>query len=379
MRILHVNMSLDPVTGGGTAERTLQLARQLAHLRHDCTILTIACGVARPYSSDDRSDYLNIVRLPCFNQRFYIPKFKASEILRLVDDADITHLMGHWTFLNALVFRYAQHLKKPYVVCPAGALPIFGRSRILKHAYNALVGRRLVRKARAHVAIADNELPQYAEYGIRPDHITKIPNGVNLQDYQQFDVGLFRSRAGLGTAPYILFVGRLNLIKGPDILLNAFRETVPVHPECHLVFAGPDGGMETSLRGMAEEMGVQDRVHFIGYVGGAEKTSAYRGASFVVVPSRQEAMSIVVLEAGICGKAVLISDLCGFSASDRIEGIHVVSSTEAGIRDGLLDLLHDSGQTNEMGERLKQYVEENYTWELMARRYVSLFQEVLQH
>jgi glycosyltransferase involved in cell wall biosynthesis len=378
MRILHVNMSLDPVTGGGTAERTLQLSRHLVPLGNECTILTIEADGADTLAAGVQGERLRLVALPCVNQRFYVPRFRIKDLYQLVDDTDIVHIVGHWTLLNAVAAYVSRARHRPYVVCPAGALPVFGRSRILKHGYNLLIGCRNIRKASAHVAIADNETAHYATYGITPERITMIPNGVNPRDYQPGDVTRFRRQTGLGTDPYILFVGRLNLIKGPDLLLKAFFEIALLHRVVHLVFAGPDGGMEALLKGMAGEEGLRERVHFMGYVGGVAKAEAYQGASFIVVPSRQEAMSLVVLEAGICGKAVLMTDQCGFSTAGRMGGVQVVAPTVEGIRKGLLEMLQDDASTKEMGERFRQYVTENYTWDIAARRYLSLFEQVLQ-
>jgi len=181
MRILTVNMSLDPVTGGGTAERTFQLSRHLAALGHSCTVLTAETGMTTARRANLKG--CRVVTLPVLSERFHILKAGQKEIAALVEDEDIVHLMNHWTLLNALVYRAARCLKKPYVVCPAGALPIFGRSRLLKKGYNALVGRDLIREASALIAISDNEMSHFADYGVSPDRITTIPNGIDPLDY----------------------------------------------------------------------------------------------------------------------------------------------------------------------------------------------------
>ncbi|TRZ89619.1 MAG: glycosyltransferase [Methanosarcinales archaeon] len=372
-------MSLDPVTGGGTAERTVQLARHMVELGNVCTILTTDCGISNHRNKSLQSDLVTLFILPCLNQRFYIPRFRMNDMYRLVDKADIIHLMGHWTFLNAMISYVARRRNKPYVVCPAGALPIFGRSRLLKKGYNALIGRNIIRQAQAHIAIAGNEIDQFADYGITPDQITTIPNGVNPRDYQQGDVTRFRRQAGLGTAPYILFVGRLNPIKGPDLLLQAFCRIAPIHRDYHLVFAGPDGGMEASLKSDVRGMGLRERVHFIGYAGGDDKAAAYHGASFVAIPSRQEAMSIVALEAGICGKPVLMTDQCGFPAVGQVDGGRIVAATGYGVEEGLLDMMQDANRIREMGERLRRYVVKHYSWDVIAQRYLALFRKVLHN
>jgi glycosyltransferase involved in cell wall biosynthesis len=370
-------MSLDPVTGGGTAERTFQLSRHMASLGNECAILTAETGM-----TPERRALLKgcrIVALPVVSKRFHIPKVRKNDITDLVAAADVIHLMNHWTLLNALVYREARRLNKPYAVCPAGALPIFGRSRLVKKIYNTMVGRDLIRQASALIAIAGNEVDHFSAYGILPDRITTIPNGIDTLDYQIYDVAKFRDQVGLNNAPYILFVGRLNPIKGPDLLLQAFGRIAPMHGDYHLVLAGPDDGMKASLESAAGSMGLRERVHFLGYVGGAEKAAAYHGASFVVIPSRQEAMSIVVLEAGICGKPVLMTDQCGFHTVGQVDGGRITAATEGGIAEGLRDMMRASGKAKEMGENLKRYVEQHYSWDVIAQSYLALFRKMLQH
>jgi glycosyltransferase involved in cell wall biosynthesis len=159
--------------------------------------------------------------------------------------------------------------------------------------------------------------------------------------------------------------------------LHAFRKVARIYKDYHLVFAGPDGGMEAALKAMAIEINLEERVHFIGYVGGSDKVAAYRGAALIVVPSRQEAMSIVALEAGICGKPVLMTDQCGFGILEDLGAGLVVAPTEEGLQAGLLSILHDTAKLEEMGARLKNHVEERYTWTAAAKACIELFQRVL--
>ena len=133
------------------------------------------------------------------------------------------------------------------------------------------------------------------------------------------DIDYFRNKIGIGNSPFILFVGRLNRIKGPDLLLKAFYNIKNNLQDFHLGFVGPDDGMLSELKQMVDEYQLNDRIHFIGYLGGADKSNAYHAADLLVIPSRQEAMSIVVLEAGISGTPVLLTDQCGFNVIEKID------------------------------------------------------------
>jgi glycosyltransferase involved in cell wall biosynthesis len=379
MNLLNVNVTLDPVTGGGSAERTLQISRALTHYGHRCTILTTDTGLSSAYLQQCSRGGLKIVALPLLWKRFYLPKPSRDLIERLVAGADVVNLMSHWTSINALVFRAVTTRKKPFTVCPAGALPVFGRSKALKAIYNHFIGRKIILHADAAIAISPNEIDQFQAYGVQPDRVTVIPNGISPDDFPGNDGKKFRARYGIGDAPVILFLGRLNIIKGPDMLLDAFcrcsqDERMKAY---HLVFAGPDGGMRNELRQMAEASGVKDRVHFTGHIGGPDKSDAYQSADLLVIPSRQEAMSIVVLEAGITGTPVLITDQCGFDDVAAISGGMVVAASVEGLREGLLTMTAHPEKLKIMGQNLMKYTCEHFLWDHIANRYLEVFSKII--
>jgi len=374
MKVLNVNMSLDPVTGGGGAERTFQLSRFLVKAGIECTVLTTDFGLTAERIK--ALDGVNVIALPCLLKRYYIPRFSYSEIKKIVEVADIVHLMGHWTFINALVYFIAHRLNKPYVVCPAGTLPIYGRSKFIKKLYNWVIGSKIIRNANGHIAIAVNEINQFQDYGVEVNKISIIPNGINVEDFQATDAAGFQKKYGLGNNSFIMFMGRLNSIKGPDLLLRAFCNVKDKFSNFHLVFAGPDGGMLSDLKDMVVEFSASDRVHFLGYLGGADKSQAYHTADLLVIPSRQEAMSIVVLEAGITGTPVLLTDQCGFDDIGAIDGGEVVPATVDGIRRGLIANLKDPIKLKLKGGNLKKYTLRNFTWDSVICKYLTLFHQI---
>jgi glycosyltransferase involved in cell wall biosynthesis len=375
MKILNVNALLDPVTGGGTAERTLQISRALMNEGADCRILTTDIGFENGFLP--RLDGLNVTAYQCLLKRFYIPRVSLASIKKEVAGVDVIHIMGHWSVLNALVYLAARLMQKLYVVCPAGALPIYGRSKILKTIYNWIIGRRIIRDASAWIAITEDERTQFEVYGIDRKSVIVIPNGINPDDFPETDAQDFRKKHGLGNHPFILFLGRLNSIKGPDLLLKAFCRGQEAWPEWHLVFAGPDGGLLDSLKKSSAASAVRSRVHFVGYVGGEEKSAAYRSAQLLVIPSRQEAMSIVVLEAGITGTPVLITDQCGFNDVSAVEGGMVVAASIEGLQDGLLAMTGNPNKLKIMGQNLLKFTREHFLWDHMVNRYLELFSRIV--
>lgn len=371
MNILHVNMSLDPVTGGGTAERVRQLHLSMSKIDGiSSRVLSVESGEQSLLLESD-----DVVLLPCWSRRWYLPAPKLFTMYRMVRQADVIHLVNHWTIINAIIYWLARMTGTPYVVCPAGALSLFGRSQGFKRWYNWVVGISLVKYSAAAIVVSEDEVEVLKQYGAAAGHIQHIPNGVRLEDFSYTDEQLFRKHIDIGNADYLLFVGRLNEIKGPDILLDAFVECSSDFPDLHLVFAGPDGGMLDVLKYEAVKAELTDRVHFVGYTGGELKSSAYHGASLLVVPSRQEAMSIVALEGAVCAVPVVLTDRCGFDLLAEAGAAKLTVASTSGISAVISELMNDAVLRKKMGAKGQQLAIDAYTWEVASSRYVELFRQ----
>jgi glycosyltransferase involved in cell wall biosynthesis len=378
MKILNVIMSIDPMNGGGTAERTIQMCKYLIKSGVECSIITMDLGVA-PESLKELAG-VNIITLHCISKRFYFPKLSFSmlkKIKELVKSADLIHIMNHWTVINALIYYAAYRLNKPYVVCPAGALLKFGRSKFLKTCYNWFVGNNIIRHASFCIAVTADEVPHFQSYGINRSKIIIIPNGINPGDYKNDDIITFREKFNLRDNPIILFLGRLNFIKGPDMLLQAFCNVKDKLKNYHLVIAGPDEGQLALLKKIAAAYEVENRVHFIGYIRGNDKSQAYHAADLLVIPSRKEAMSIVVLEAGIAGTPVLITSQCGLNEIETISGGKVVEASIDGLQEGLVEMLTGTKTLKAIGANLNKFVRDRYLWDVIINKYIMLYNQIL--
>lgn len=368
-------MTVDPVSGGGCAERTFQMTRALARNGVQCDLLVLDIGL-----TDERLNLLentNIHVQPCLLERYYVPRVSIGRMNRLVKNADIVHLMGHWEFPDALIYPLLRYHNKPYVNCPAGSLKVQGRSRIIKSLYNLVIGNQIIRNASKMIAISTNEFQQFRQYGVRDEEIALIPNGINPEDYAEDDDKAFRRRYKLGDQPFILFIGRLNPIKGPDLLIKAFSLVANSYPHHQLVFAGPDDGMQKALIQLAADAGMSKRVHFTGFLGQNEKSMALHAAEFLVIPSRSEAMSIVVLEAGAASTPVLATDQCGLNNIVDIGGGDIAPATIKGLEEGLRHMLSAGSALRSMGRALHQFVLADFTWQAMSERMAALYREIL--
>jgi glycosyltransferase involved in cell wall biosynthesis len=130
----------------------------------------------------------------------------------------------------------------------------------------------------------------------------------------------------------LLFVGRIDLIKGCDLIIRAFSEVLARNRDWHLVMAGPDqNGLRPSLDRIGEEAQVGNRITWTGMIAGDVKFGAFRASEALLLPSHHENFGIAVAESLAYGLPVLISnkvniwreiqaDGGGFVAEDDLAG-----------------------------------------------------------
>jgi len=375
MNILNINSLLNPETGGGTAERTIQMSRYLSfETGINVSILTLDLDLTSEVY--DNLEGVNIEKIPCLNKRFFFPAIFDRGISRSIKNADIIHLMGHWTIINFVSFFWIKKYKKPYVVCPAGALPIFGRSKVLKRLYNYFGGKLCIQNADVNIAISEDEFSHFKDYGVDEKKIILLPNGVEPNLYTFTNNKHVREKFELGKSPFLLFVGRLNLIKGPDLLLEAFSKIIKEYPNYLLVYAGNDDGLKPKLNEMIKKYDLQKKVKFIGFVQGELKSELFHAANLLVIPSRLEAMSIVVLESAITGTPVLMTNTCGLNAMTGENGAYAVSPDAVSLEEGLRIMLSKPDELSLRGSKIKHYVEISFSWSSLVKKYVKMYDDI---
>lgn len=362
MKFLAVIPHLDNVTGGGATERTVQFVQSLSLKGHTCKIIAtdLRLSSERKKNLSEKSE---LILARCLNARYYVPAIKPRVILNAVRECDVVHIMGHWSLINVLVYWATRLLHKPYVFSPVGSLPIVGHSKILKKIYNQLVGRAIVANAAGHIAVTEKELLDFIPYGIDPKKIKVIPNGIRTELLTFEDTPAFRQKMGAPKGKIFLYVGRLNAIKGPDMLIEAFIKAQTKLKDDVLLIAGPDEGLGPGLRQRVIDAGLTSRIHFIGYLDAKAKSQAYHACDVLVIPSRSEAMSIVAVEGGFCGLPTLLTDVCGFDTVDEVHGGKTVPATVEGLFGGLIYMKEHESELAQMGARLKERVIRDFTWD----------------
>lgn len=181
--------------------------------------------------------------------------------------------------------------------------------------------QQVIAEADRLIANTDDEASQLVDwYDADPAKILTVPPGVDLDNFRPGSAGAARGRLGIpADALVLLFVGRLQPLKAPDVLLRAAAQLVVGDPELarrlQVVIVGAPSGSGVNdplaLPRLAAELGIADRVRFEPPASRSALADFYTAADLTVVPSHNESFGLVALESQACGVPVVAAAVGG--------------------------------------------------------------------
>jgi D-inositol-3-phosphate glycosyltransferase len=224
-------------------------------------------------------------------------------------------------------------------------------------------------------------------YSADPDRIAIAHPGVDLETFTPGDRLEARRRVGLPeTAPVLLFVGRIQPLKAPDILLRLAAELLARDPERYrdlqvVVVGGPSGtGLAEphQLARLARHLGISERTRFVKPVGQERLADWYRAADIALVPSYNESFGLVAVEAQACGTPVVAARVGGLATAVRhgVSGLLVDGHDPADYATACASLLERPGLLEHMRPAARAHAEQ-FGWGATAERIVGIYSEAL--
>jgi len=314
-------------------------------------------------------------RVPALRRLCWSPAM-GERMRRDIRSYDVVHLHSTFLWPTWAAARAASRAQVPYLIAPRGMLVgdmIRRKSRWVKTAWIDLVERRTLREAAAVHVTAELEAQELHKLRFDLPELVCMPNGVEVPTSH---APLHPSLAGLiGARPYALFLSRISWKKGLDRLIRAWQSV----PELLLVVAGNDDeSYEPTLRTLAQEAGVAERVLFVGAVSDANKWALYAGAQFFLLPSYSENFGNAVVEAMSMSCPVIVSPEVG--AASLVEssgGGLVVDCSPTPLAEAARNLANDPELRHTMGERGARAVSERLSWHAVAVQAESAYRRAM--
>jgi glycosyltransferase involved in cell wall biosynthesis len=367
VRIVLVTRRFPPLIGG--AEKMLSyLSDALAAEGAAVTVLTARAPDTA--AEEERAGGVRVVRLPTSGLRF-VGTWRYMRALRqwlernAVDVAYVS-MLKHDAFVAVEVGR---RKGLPVVLRPEGAGATGDLAWQSWGRFGLRIGRRC-RSADAVIAISPAIRAELLAHGYDRSRIHDLPNGVPVPAEP------WQPRADWSRSPRAVFVGRLAPEKGLDVLVEAWAKVRAVRPLAKLVVVG-EGSERARLTSQVERLRLTDAVDWAGAV--ADATGQLRGADVFVLPSREEGMSIALLEAMGLGLPVVASAIPGNQRliTDGEHGRLVTPDDPDALARAILATWEDPRDALDRGERARRRVVEEYSIAAVARRHMELFERLI--
>lgn len=390
MNILIVTLAYEPaIAFGGPVKVVQNNARGLVRRGHSVTVYcTNRLDKQHKLSTDTIEHDDQGVRVVYHNTWFSIrwrgnfgPSFSASMLKCLLREGkqfDLIHIneaRAHTTLLAGL---YARVQRIPYIIQAHGSFIYGFRHQRLKRLYDAAVGRQIYLNAARVIALTPGEVPECQAVGIPPPKIIVIPNGINLAQWHvSREKGIqFRKQRGIPVDSFlVLFLGRVDKIKGSDLIIEALAELGDEQVYC--VIAGPDDGYLEYTQQLVRSRRLSQRVIFTGPLIGDDVLAAYAAADVFVLPSRFDTFPMAILEAMASGLPVLTTETCQLASFIKNRAGVVVRVNSKAIAEGLLQLL-DPKLRETFSRGAKELVENEFSIQRTVDHLESVYTQVIQ-
>lgn len=259
----------------------------------------------------------------------------------------------------------ARHFHKPLVITARGS--------DVNLISNYRIPRRLMqwagRQATYSVSVSRALQEKLARLGFERERLVVLRNGVDLEFFAPVDRVAARRSLGLRDIPTFLSVGHLVELKGHNLAIKALAQAFPT---AQLLIIG-DGELRQPLEQLAADLGVKDRVTFVGAIPQARLKQYFSAADALVLASSREGWPNVLLESMACGTPVVATSVGGIPeiVGGREAGIVVSTRSAEAIADGLARLLAACPSR----EATRTYAE-RFTWEETTRGQLRIFESI---
>ena len=374
MRILLLNSEYPPI-GGGAGNASANLAHCLAHMGHAITVVTSRWA---DLPNREQDGNLTVLRIPALRRKqdrsgaleqvlfILSASFASLKLVRQLKPDATLAFFGVPSGAAALFLKWTAGI--PYVVSLRGG-DVPGFRPYDFGVYHKLIAPllRLIWKNASAIVANSNGLRDLALKFDSRFEIPIIPNGVDLD--------LYKTGAHENTSPRLFSAGRIVHQKGLDLALRALSGLKDLDWEWRIAGDGPQSDF---LKLLAHELGIADRVHFLGWQSRGQLIGHYQWSNLFLFPSRHEGMPNAVLEAMASGLPVIASRIAGSEelVVDGETGFLFPSEDVDLLRVALKRLLTDASLRQGMGAASRRRVELHYSWQGVAGQYALLLERV---
>ena len=372
MRILMLSWEYPPRVVGGISRVVHDLSHKLIEDGHDITVVTYRDG-NMPYYEDDGGVKVYRVDNYMISTNNFIDWILQLNFNMVARASELINEQGKFDVIHAhdwLVASAAKTLKNSFNIPLVSTIHATeaGRNSGIRTEEQRYINDTewLLTYESSEVIVNSNYMKGELQrlFGLPYDKINVIPNGVNLNLYDNVERDYdFRRRFAMDNEKTILFMGRLVYEKGIQTLIAAMPKILSHYNDAKLIIAGK-GGMINELRNQVNYLGLGNKVYFTGYLGSKDVAKMYKCADIAVFPSTYEPFGIVALEGMLSGAPVVTSDIGGLNeiVDHGVNGMKSYAGNANSLADSILALLFDKELCERVTKNAMEKVKSQYNW-----------------
>ncbi|MBL7144465.1 MAG: glycosyltransferase [Phycisphaerae bacterium] len=385
MRILNIVGAFPPAFAeGGPGVMAYNLSRELIKLGHQVSVITTDKCLDKRIDVPKGPTQLNGVPVRyCHWQRSILPYHSAqlrTQVRQALPNTDIVLLSSSWTSYGVAAGIECRRAGIPYILYAHGCYdPVrLRKGRLKKLLWWFALDRKLYKHAASVIALTKAEVKQIKSMGVK-SRIEQIPIGANVDQLKikTPQAELERKFPQLTGRPIVLFLSRIESIKGVDLLVKSFAEVHVRVPDAILVIAGPhETQYARKIRDLIRDIRLSDSVILTGEVTSEDKAALLNRASVFCLTSHGEGLPAVVLEAMYCRTPVVISQGCNLPEVEHAQAGCVTNLDPSTIAHKITTLLLDGQSRSKMADNAKRLVDKQFTWPKVASKTAALCERI---
>ena len=386
MKILHVFDFFSPAHGGGTVDLLYRLAIGQSRREHEVSIYTSDFELDRPYINSLSG--VDVQPLPSWMNiaGIHVTPGLISRARENLRGFDLIHLHCFRSFHNIVIHHYARKYGIPYVLDAHGSTPRIAAGKknpmvFFKWLYDIFFGYRTMRDAARLIADTQVGAEEYHKLNTAEKEIALVHPPLDTDEFSVLPVyGTFRRRFNITQKRVVIFLGRINWIKGIDFLVKSFARLDWQTQDLLLVIVGPDDGYQQTIEKLIKDLGISEKVLFTGFLSGKEKLSALVDADVLVQPSIYEQGARVSLEAIMCGTPVIVSKNTGAGEDiQKMDGGDVVEYGDiAGVIEAMWNALNNPAEAQIRTKNAIEYIKANFSLKIQVDKYEAVYRDAIE-
>lgn len=370
MKVLHL------ISGGDKGGAKTHVINLLQELNKRLSVKVI-CFMKGPFYYEAKEKGINI---QVYEQRKRYDLSVIKNLIKEIKKENYALIHSHGARANFVTYMVKKFYPIPAVTTIHSDYKLDFKGSFYKNLIYKNINYLSLKHMDYYIAVSESFREMLIERNFKPEGIMTVYNGINMEEVEAVKINEhFFEEYGIFTDKNIVKVGilaRLHPVKGVAIFIKAAQQVLQKRQDVEF-FIGGDGEEKEKLRKLAKELGVDNKLHFLGYI--EDPYSFISQIDINTNTSYSESFPYVILEGGVFKRPIIASNVGGIKelVIDGETGLLFEAGDVETLSSHILTLVEKEELRKNLGNNLYNRIKKYYTAEKMADQQVSIYQQIL--